>query len=134
VGMGWNPTGTQWDSFGHFQKFARNPRSPLGILGIYWDSTGKGGSVISTASNSLLPIPSPLPGILQSADVLHSCLTPLLHLHQPGFSTLSTMPSELQTSQDSTSVSSRPQHVSSIYHNAKWVFVLLMNSYSLFPS
>jgi hypothetical protein len=48
VGMGWNPTGTQWDSFGHFQKFARNPRSPLGILGIHWDSTGKGGSVIST--------------------------------------------------------------------------------------
>jgi hypothetical protein len=48
VGMGWNPTGTQWDSFGHFQKFARSPRSPLGILGIHWDSTGKGGSVIST--------------------------------------------------------------------------------------
>jgi hypothetical protein len=52
VGMGWNPTGTQWDSFGHFQKFARNPRSPLGILGIHWDSTGKGGSVISTGFKS----------------------------------------------------------------------------------
>ena len=38
----------QWDPLGHFWKFARNPRSPLGILGIHWESTGKGGSVIST--------------------------------------------------------------------------------------
>ena len=47
--MGWEWGGTP---VGHFWKFARNPRSPLGILGIHWDSTGKGGSVISTAISS----------------------------------------------------------------------------------
>ena len=33
------PTGTHWDIF----------KNLPGILGIHWDSTGKGGSVISTA-------------------------------------------------------------------------------------
>jgi hypothetical protein len=71
VGMGWNPTGTQWDSFGHFQKFARNPRSPLGILGIHWDSTGKGGSVISTG------IVSPIIGM---KFWIHPWMTSMIHV------------------------------------------------------
>ena len=60
VGMGWEWGGNgvvhQWDPLGHFWKFARNPRSPLGILGIHWESTGKGGSVISTVMLGLLLI------------------------------------------------------------------------------
>ena len=40
MGVGWNPTGTHWDIYENLP----------GILGVHWDSTGKGGSVISTGS------------------------------------------------------------------------------------
>ena len=40
MGVGWNPpAGTHWDIYENLP----------GILGVHWDSTGKGGSVISTA-------------------------------------------------------------------------------------
>ena len=60
------PTGTHWDIFEILP----------GILGIHWDSTGKGGSVISTASASAISNhPDPLP-FREGPPILGPALVP----------------------------------------------------------